>query len=218
MGHPKSPRAATPKPKSKAQLEREKLVQETIMALAKGGMDETVMNNIIAKENVAATATKKNSKETEEVDDKDDKKDKEEDWAKTFSETVMSWTKDLNQPFHVCVLVGMIYVLYGNPDGAWLTMFCFLFVAGFTIYYNFDKKHKLRNTMVVFSGILMFSALYGISTQQHFKSEESLMQRLRDEDAAKTLEICNKAIKAQLKTLNDAKIKKTVQGFSGFLF
>lgn len=197
MGRSKSPGAATPKPKSKAQLEREKTQQEFIEKLVASGMDRDVITKTL---------------------DKDDKKDEEEDWAKTFSETVMSWTKDLNQPFHVCVLVGMIYVLYGNPDGAWLAMLCFLFVAGFTIYYNFDKKHKLRNTMVVFSGILMFSALYGISTQKHFKSEESLMQRLRDEDAAKTMEICNKAIKAQLKTLNDAKIKKTVQGFSGFLF
>lgn len=197
MGRSKSPGAATPKPKTKAQLEREKTQQELIEKLVASGMDRDVITKTL---------------------DKDDKKDEEEDWAKTFSETVMSWTKDLNQPFHVCVLVGMIYVLYGNPDGAWLAMFWSLFVAGFTIYYNFDKKHKLRNTMVVFSGILMFSALYGISTQQHFTSEESLMQRLRDEDAAKTLEICNKAIQAQLKTLNDAKIKKTVQGFSGFLF
>jgi hypothetical protein len=187
-----------PKKKTKAQLEREHWEQEMMQRLIDGGMDADAIAKVL--------------------NSPDDKEKEEVDLGKKFASTVMSCAQDLDKPFHFCVLAGMIYVLYGNPDGAWLAIFWFCFVAGFTIHYTFDKKNALRPTMVMFSYLLMFFALYGISTQEHFKTEESFNKRLRSEDAAETLSICYKAIQAELESLKNPKIKKTVWGFEGILF
>ena len=212
-------KSPAPKKKTKAQLEKEKTQQDLIAQFIAAGMDPDAIAKVMESENIK---TEEENSKTEEVkiktEEKKIKTEEDGDWAKTFVSTVQwcSGSSNFDYVFNACVMTGIIYVLCGNPDGALLLMYLLTVASGWTIYYAFDKKSADRPAMVMFAALLIFFGLYGVSTEKHYRSEESFKNSLRKTEAAETLNLCHKALEAEIEMMNKETVEKTLHESPGW--
>lgn len=203
MARSKSP--AT-KRKSKKDLENEKLIQRLIET----GMD---VDGIVKVTGIAEDAVKQI---IDEINPTDAKAGYSIDDFKSLVKKGLD-AKHCDTVVLIGFILLLVYVLFLRPDLALAMLYMFFLIAGWTIYFAFDKKHEMRPVMVILSFTLMIAGFYGLCTLKKCASCEEMKQVVQNSDAGKVLKMCWYAYQAGKKELQTREVKGVLEGFAKYM-